>query len=345
MEEISFEGNYFDGKTSKANRVGATFDGSLLHVFGDGVLRRYSLKQTNLQPRMGTVRRVFEFSDGSRLESDSGANIAVLEDALGLNKGMRLVDRFERSWKWVVTSIGVMVLAGAAFYLWGLPWLAQKAAFATPSSVTQPITDKAMEILDGQYMLPSKLSKQKQAHYRKIFQKVTKEIGGNYDYKLEFRKGNVLGANAFALPSGTSVFTDEIIALAKNDREIEGIMAHEVGHVIHQHSMRQIYQGLGVVMMISIIAGDVTSATSIGASVPAAIVNNGYSRKFEAQSDETAGNYLMKHYGTTKALGDALKHLTDSHPGSSGIPDMLSTHPGTANRITHLKTIESNYKK
>ena len=60
--------------------------------------------------------------------------------------------------------------------------------------------------------------------------------------RLEFRASPALGPNAFALPSGIIVVTDELVTLAHDDREILAVLGHELGHVAHRHVMRQLLQ-------------------------------------------------------------------------------------------------------
>jgi len=45
-------------------------------------------------------------------------------------------------------------------------------------------------------------------------------VGGEEGYTLNFRKGGAIGPNAFALPDGTLIVTDELVALAGDDAEM-----------------------------------------------------------------------------------------------------------------------------
>ena len=54
---------------------------------------------------------------------------------------------------------------------------------------------------------------------------------------LLFRDGGKFGANAFALPSGKIIVTDQLASLL-NDEQIVGVLAHELGHVVYRHGMR-----------------------------------------------------------------------------------------------------------
>ena len=60
---------------------------------------------------------------------------------------------------------------------------------------------------------------------------MTKPLDDGHVYQLEFRHGGYIDANAFALPSGIIVMTDELVELAKSDDELISVLAHEIGHV------------------------------------------------------------------------------------------------------------------
>ena len=77
---------------------------------------------------------------------------------------------------------------------------------------------------------------------------------------------SALKANAFALPSGIVVLTDELEALAQHDDELSAVFAHEIGHVVHRHSMRMVIQHSASALLMLGLLGDVNSATSVVAA-------------------------------------------------------------------------------
>jgi len=114
-------------------------------------------------------------------------------------------------------------------------------------------------------------------------------------------------------------------------------MAHEVGHVLHRHSLQQIYRSVGVILVISVLLGDVTSVTSIGASLPAVLVESGYSREFEYEADAVAAEYLNRKGWGTKPLIEILIRLSTKVGGSER--SLLSTHPATEDRVRALEKL------
>jgi Zn-dependent protease with chaperone function len=340
---IEFSGTYFDGKSSKANAVQAAFDGNDLRVASEGFEITHAFSSVEIEPPLGKATRVLRFANGAKLETDALVAIAELEARTGRNRALTVVNRLEGRWPLVLFSFVMLFAFTLAFLRFGLPWVADRAAFATPVSVLGPVTDRTLELLDGQYLRPSTLSDARQAQLEAVFARVTSTIGQGYSYRLMLRDSPVLGANAFALPNGAVVMTDDLVALSHNDAELEGVLAHEVGHVINRHALRGVYQGAGVFLVVSLIAGDFTGVTSLAASLPAVLIQNGYSQQFENEADAVAGRYMMGAMGTTKPLSEILERLTKDSLGGS-LPSFLATHPGAAERARNLERIEKTKK-
>ena len=70
-------------------------------------------------------------------------------------------------------------------------------------------------------------------------------------HRIEFRKSRI-GPNAFALPGGSIVITDELVALVDGDAAVvTGVLGHELGHVRHRDGMRMLLQASAVGVLAS----------------------------------------------------------------------------------------------
>jgi Zn-dependent protease with chaperone function len=339
---IEFQADFFDGFTATSHPVQVRFSGQQLELSGEDFHLVKAVASLRIEPVLGRTNRVLKLSSGEKLVSADFAAIAALETALGVNKGMTFVHLLEQRWRWVLVSFVALILLTGFFVRFGVPWFAQIAAFATPVSVLKTITDSAFAGIDGQLLKPSKLSENRSTEIQSIFTKVQKAIGENYPYRLELRSGgSQIGANAFALPSGTVVMTDELVALSQNDLELEGVLAHEVGHVTQRHGIRNLYQSLGLVLLAGVFIGDFTSVAGLGSSLPVLLLQNGYSQEFEFQSDQIAGQYLLKNYATTKPMQNMLGRLEQSR-GQVKDNDLniFKTHPITPARVKALAAMK-----
>jgi Zn-dependent protease with chaperone function len=339
---ITFNAFYFDGQTSKDHAVQCEFDGRRLRVRGEEVGLEPLIEECRINPPLAHSRRKIYLPGGALLETDDLAAVERIEAHIGRNQGLTWVNRIESQWRWVLLALVVLGIFSAGFIRYGLPYMARVAAAATPANVLTPLSDQALKLFDDQFLQPSKLSARRQAELQDKFRSVTQSIGGNYAYRLELREGDKIGANAFALPSGIIVFTDELIKLAQNDREIVGVMAHETGHVLKRHSLRGLYQGAGVLLLVSLYVGDFASVTSLAAALPTLLMQSGYSRGFEREADRVAGEYMLKQGWGTRPLQEMLNRLEGTRKsGGKGSPlSVLSTHPGTEERVENLKRQE-----
>jgi Zn-dependent protease with chaperone function len=338
---LEFFGTYFDGRSSKAHAVRVRFEGGELNLRGETLELRVSFADCVIAPPLGKTKRSVQLSRGAVLETDDFVAIAELEERTGRNQGMRLVDRLERQWKFVLSSVVVLCASLWVLVQFGVPFAADQLAFVTPAAVLGQVGAQTMQVLDNTALEPSTLKAARQLEISRGFETLVKDIGAGQSYQLEFRDGGSIGPNAFALPNGTIVITDQLIELAKNDREVFGVLAHEIGHVTGRHGLRGIYRGAGVMLLISIAAGDIASVTSLTSSLPALLVQSGYSREFERESDEVAGKYMMRVWGSTKPLQEILGRLSKDHTDDeNNLTGMLASHPGTKERIQNLKKIE-----
>jgi Zn-dependent protease with chaperone function len=340
----SFQANLFDGQTSQAHQVTVQIQSQSLEITGVGIVLHSKWQDIRIEPVLGRTIRVLTLRSGEKLETTDFAAITNLEQLMGVNKGMNIVHRLEQSWRLVLLCFAGLIVATFGFVRFGVPWIATQAAYATPVSVLIVISDSAIKSVDQQFLRKSKLSDARMAELQAMFARAKNQIGQNYPYKLLLRSSDVIGANAFALPSGSIVMTDQLVALAKNDLEIEAVVAHEIGHVIHRHGIRNLYQSLGLVLLAGVFIGDFSSVAGLGSSLPVLLLQNGYSQEFELQSDQVAGKYLMDKTGSTKAMRDMLMRLEDSRPEKSAteqqIQDIFRTHPITPERIRQLEKLE-----
>ncbi len=140
----------------------------------------------------------------------------------------------------------------------------------------------------------------------------------------------MVGPNAFALPGGTVVLLDELVAAAKDDDEILAVLAHEIGHLHGRHTMRQVLQTSAAGVIVEAVVGDVLSASSYAAALPAFLLEARYSRAFEREAD-AFGLTLLDRAGIDRAhFVNFLTRMEQEYP--SHLPGFLSTHPRAEER-------------
>jgi Zn-dependent protease with chaperone function len=214
-----------------------------------------------------------------------------------------------------------------------LPFAARKAAGLMPDSVARSVGEQTLRSLDQGVFTGSRLDAARRDEVLRRFQKIAEYAGAGdtRKFKLVFRHGNTVGANAFALPDGSVVITDELVDLAENYDEIAAVLAHEAGHVVNRHGMRMVVQDSIITLAVILLAGDIFSASSLAVALPAVLLKNGYSRDFEREADRYALDYMRSQGIDPGRMSAILKRMTEK-AGSAGGTSLLSTHPSYEER-------------
>lgn len=145
--------------------------------------------------------------------------------------------------------------------------------------------------------------------------------------------------NAFALPSGRLYVTRGLVALASDTSEIAAVLAHEIAHVTLNHATARTELELRS-QLVSRVVADVLNDPATGAQLrnQSRFALARFSREQELEADAAGVRTLAKAgydpYGAGRFLTALNRTLAlKSGGGTAGEPDMLATHPGTAERI------------
>lgn len=328
---------YFDGRTSQSHAVTLrwhAFDGQL-EVRGAGIELRYPRQDVTVESRLGRGPRFVRFADGGRCEVADSPEFDAVIATWAPNRPASLLHRLESSWAYVAVALVLLGGLGWAAFEFGLPWAARKVAFVLPADITRSLGDHTLATLDQTMLQRTQLTHERQLALREQFARFLAQSGQTAPHAIEFREMRGGGPNAFALPSGVIVITDDLISLAKDDREIVAVLAHECGHLEHRHALRGVLQHSVLFVLLALVTGDVTSSTTaFGGALPAYLLQTKFSRTFEREADAHAVVTLRRAGIPPDHLATMLKRLAEGHEfADSRAMGYLSTHPPSAERI------------
>jgi Zn-dependent protease with chaperone function len=292
----------------------------------------FSIEAVRIPARLGNTPRRIALPDGSEFETADNDAVDALLDLHGPRRHGWL-HRLESRLGAVVLATLLVLVAGAIFAVRGIPALSREAAFALSPEISAQLGQGAFEILDRSFE-PTELTDERQAQLRGHFERLAAAAEPT-GLTLVFRGGGPLRANAFALPDGRVILTDELVALAGDDEEIVAVMAHEVGHVVYRHGLRDAIQSSLLALAILLITGDLSS--SFVAALPTVLAESRYSRDFEREADEYALAYMGRNDIDPERLAQLLRRLEQTAGGSSLEIPFLSSHPATQERIERLR--------
>ena len=330
---MQIDAEFFDGRSAQAHRVRLQRAGDALAILGEGFERHVPLAQLRWPERTRHGVRVAELPGGASLQSRDAA--AWDEFARHCGHGDGLTVRLQQSWRAVLASLAALVVLIAALYVWGIPAAAQAALSVTPASADAAVGEIALRSIDEELMRPSALDAAAQQRVRDAFAHLlaAQPAGSMPAYRLEFRKSRI-GPNAFALPGGTIVLTDELVALVDGDTAVLcGVLAHEMGHLRQRDGMRMLLQASAVGVLASAVVGDFSSLL---AAVPVVLGQSAYSREAERRADEESAR-LLRDAGIAPAVMVRFFEKIAQQRGEHRLGIAIASHPADAERIRFFR--------
>ncbi len=324
---------YFDGESAADQPVELQLLGHRLSCEVGAERRSWPLEKVAVVPPVGAADWVIELPEGGRLLfNDERLAEAIAPPSVG-----RFVRFLENSWRWAVAALVVAVFTTWGLLTWGVPSLSRQVAFAVPTSIERTISEDGLGLLDEIMFEPSELEQGKKDRLQEIFQDIIADVDDDIAFRLEFRASPAIGPNAFAVPGGLVVMTDEMVELAQSYDELRAVLAHEVGHQVQRHSLRILLQNSLSALLIAGMTGDVASLTALSATVPTVLMQTKYSRDFEREADDYAFAHLNAREIDTDVLSELLLRLEAEagvEAGDESLPSSwLSTHPRSKDRV------------
>lgn len=369
-------GRWFDGRSSKAQPVLVGLQPTpqgpslVLHPLSPpGAAPVVFTSQQVGWPEAWNERRpppcvVLDLRDHGSVEIDAVAPWRAALAAAGNRPG--IAQRMQTRWPALLGVALAAVVGLTLFYREGTPWAATQLTRFVPLSWETSVTEKALQQMDEGTLKPSTLPRarqdQLQARFDALVQQTPAALHRYRGYRpplsLEFRAG--MGANAFALPGGKIVMTDGIVKAAADkglpDDALVGVLAHEIGHVVHRHTTRMVVEQGVLQMGLGLALGDVSAIVSTGSAL---LTGLSYRRSHEREADCYAID-LMRHAALpTAPMGALLLAIAHEDEAQTKKPDapasaadkgkaradakahpvwsLLSSHPDTIQRATELQ--------
>lgn len=332
MNELS--GQWYDGKSSRAMGVRVLRCGNELHLTReDGYVETWPLSGISLSPRLGSTPRTMRRQghghvacpDSPLFEQWFPRTTSRVED---------LADWLERRKAVIAAATLIVVAATVGFVHRGVPWIASRVAERMPAAVERHISDQVVALFERVYFKASRIDPDRQRRLQGEFAELVSGEPRAAQMRVRLVAAPALGPNAFALPDGRIFVTDELVALAGSDQELLAVLAHEAGHHVHRHGMRQAIEASSVFLAAGLLFGD-PSGSSLAVSIPAVLLSNGFSRGHEREADRYAWDLLRRHGHSPEAFASMMGRLAKAHPesGGDGVAGYLSTHPPSRERI------------
>lgn len=294
------------------------------------------LRQVTLDPRLGSGPRRMTFPDGTLFETEDHAAV----EALAGHDGWSWLHAFEQFHpRLILITIGALI-GMVVVYRFVLNWLVVAAVALTPDVLVDQIDRGTMQTIDLVMADETRLSAEQQAVTREVFDQVVAALPARtrdrHQFQVLFRDIPRMGPNAFALPGGTIVFTDQFLEMFGDDDIVAAVVGHELGHVVEQHGLQQLYRALGLYFLITMLAGETGPMLEDLLLEGNALLSLSYSRHHEREAD-AFGLQLSHRAGFDPS---ALKRFFEQMNALGGAPpEFLSSHPSSGKRMDAIDQI------
>jgi len=332
------DARFFDGEIARDHRVIVELTPQGLAIEGLGVVPRvWSLSGLNLIARAGPghpLRLGHESEVGTRLVITQEAftrELIALAPHLAGGFNARRASRVA-----AIIAISALVTAGVLYLI--LSYAPQTLAFMLPDSWRNSLGDQVEATLssDGKLCATSAANMTLRSLGNRLRE-------GNADMPpFEIKVYDIKILNAFALPGGRIIVTQELIDTVKTPEEVAGVLAHEIGHVYHRHGEAQIIRAMGIELLLRMASGGGDTISGLASLL--AILR--YSRDAEREADSFAQSAMVNAAIDPLALKsffEAMKKLLGDRASTGGLfgtmSDMMSTHPVTDERIAAIKPL------
>ena len=339
MIQISWQGYYLDGKTADKQTVE-------IQLLGEGLRINTKTGAIFLWPYQ-EIRQTQGFYRNEPVQLERGGKIheiLLIQDHEFLTslhlftpkaakrfhnpafRGLRL--------RLTLYAVAGIIATGVFFYIWGIPLLAKTITPHIPLEWEKGMGDSALGFLAPEESRCN--NKELQKAIDEIVTRLSVADPDPYSFKVFVVKSPVF--NAVALPGGNIVVFGGLLEKAPSPEALAAVIAHEMQHVKRRHVTKRIIEDSSTGLIISAVAGDVTGSMLFGLKIARNLAMLSYSRQDEEEADAGGIKMLIAANLDPQAMISFFEIMKERN-SKFKMPQYLSTHPDTAERISRLKTI------
>ncbi len=148
--------------------------------------------------------------------------------------------------------------------------------------------------------------------------------------------------NAMALPGGYIYVNSGLIAFARDEAELAGVMAHEIAHVAARHGTRSVSRAQTASLIANVaiaLSGEKANAVYAGISAALPLTFLKFSRAFEKQADFLGVQYLYATGYDPLGMVRFFERLASAEKAKTGtLAALFKSHPLSKKRVRLVQT-------
>jgi Zn-dependent protease with chaperone function len=321
---VEAEGRFFDGRSALERAVRASLSDDGLAIHDDaGEVETWSYAFIRRERRGGGVSTL--------QRTDATARLAVADPAFldELRARCPRLDRFSGGRKRAV-AIAVAALAVVALAVGAVEVLPTIGARLLPVAWEERLGDQVVDVAGFLFSGERAQWCEAAAGQGAIDALVARLTGGlDTPYRLKVRVLESKSVNAFAVPGGRVVVLSGLIGAAASPEELAGVLAHEIGHVVHRHPAEGMLRQMSEGRLLSFATGNAAGGGAITA-IADTMIGASYSRSAESAADATGLDLLGRARISPSGFADFFDRIVAKGDDSKG--SILASHPADSAR-------------
>jgi predicted Zn-dependent protease len=170
--------------------------------------------------------------------------------------------------------------------------------------------------------------------------RVVDDRGLDYHFYLV----NAAEINAFAVPGGFVYVNRGLIDRTQSLSQLAGVLAHEIGHVVRRHSVKQMEKAqganIGLVLGCTLLNVCGSQAAQAAIQVGGSALFAKFGRDDEREADRDAVVTLVRAGIHPKGIPEMFQILLNERQRNpSAVEGWFSTHPGEEERVRETEAI------
>lgn len=327
------QGRFYDGSSATAHMATVGFEADDLVIGAAGQTHRWPRRELSIDIHAGEARI-------SRRRSDARL-VMTRADWSELSVGQGQLRRHSAAGgKGLVIGLVAAAAATALVVFVGIPMASGPLARATPIDYERQMGESYNAQLSA--VFPTCDDEAGQA----VLQRLGDRIAAQADSPFEIRVRAVHApmVNAFALPGGYVLVTDDLISEAESPDEVAGVLAHEVAHVERRHVMQSVWRSLGAGMLLDLVVGGGTGAGQQAVLLAGQASELSFGRAAETEADEVGMGFLHRAQLSSRGMATFFERMSEHEVETpeevAEVSEWWMTHPNTDRRIQAARAAE-----
>jgi beta-barrel assembly-enhancing protease len=295
---------YHDGRTARAHEVEVSVAPDGVRFGFEGETHHWPLAAIEVE-RLGERVRLGRPRDPARLTLDAA------------------------QWRLVGVLAGAAAVVALVVFV-GIPLASKPLAEATPVSFERDMGDN----FERQLMVAFPRCTGRDGQDALYVFGDSLEDGASTPFNLRVQAVEAPMANAFALPGGAILVTDDLIEMADTPDELAAVIAHEAAHVEQRHVMQAVWRSLGLGLILDAVVGGGAGAGQQAVLLMGSFADLRYSREAEQEADARGQAILAKLGLSSQGMAPFFRKIAAKGEGREAamVKELVSSHPDSERR-------------